>query len=500
MNKRTLGVLAIILIALIAVVLFAGLDHLPRSLRSSVEAASTRVVTDRTQFNEARAAINGAIGKDPDLFRTQAALWQSRLLQGDNKLKQTEAEVSRLKELAKANKREDSGKVQAELARIETMRAGTVQEAQNLRTEAERWLGYKRNLPEQLSSMRANYESLKAFNPSQQAATAQKAMVDWPQKKDDLERRLKTIDALKQQGEEAWASTAGERSQAEANNLAGLDYAKLFAAGEAIAGDLREVQRGATTADSLAGQLYVGRDKMLLELDDDDGRKQKVRVVETRYADSALTNPSTASREEWENVDANRFDQLKKSIGMVVERKPAGKFDSEAEKMIQPPGYAYVAPPGQANQYGSWNNGVWSWLPQYLILSQLLRTSSVPPISTGNYYDYDQARRRGNVWYGRNGEYGSTWSRNSGTVDRLRRWGSGTSSQGGGTISSGSTRPREGWNTGGSTFGGSKYESRGGFGGSRYQSRPGSGGSGFGSRSYSRGGSFGRGFGRGGRR
>jgi hypothetical protein len=490
MNKNSLSVLAIILIMLMAIVAVAGIDGLPRSLRTSVEAAATRVTTDRTQFEESRAAVSRAISSEPELFRTQAALWQTQFAQADARLKKAEADLAQLQELKKANRREDRDKVEAALKEMESLRSGSLQEAQKIRADADRWLGYKKNLPQQLASMRSNYEALRAFDVEAQSAATRKAITDWPAKKADLEQRVSALDALKTEGEQAWSSSAEARAKAETKDYGAVDYAALFAAGEAIERDLQSAQRGVSEMNTLAAQLYVDRDKLLLELDDDNGTKQKVRVVETKYADSALTGAATTSKEEWENVTPNRFDELKRSIGMVVERKPAGKFDSEADRTMQAPAYAYVAAPGQSNRYGAWDNGVWHWLPQYLILSQLLRSSNGPVISTGDYYSYDRARRSGQVWHGSSGEYGRTWSRSSGT-----------SSSGGGTVSSGSTRPREGWSWGGSTFGGSKYQSKGTFGGSRYQSRPrGSGGSGFGFRGYSRGGSFGRGFGRGGRR
>ncbi|MBC7926049.1 MAG: hypothetical protein H7039_10375 [Bryobacteraceae bacterium] len=505
MNKRALGVIAVILIALAAIVAVAGFDKLPRQLHASVDAAATRVQSDRSQFDQARAGVLQALNAQPQLFRRQASLWQNQLTQSDNRLRQAEAELQKLRQLEKANRREDREAVTSGLSRLESLKGDAVKTAQNLRTEADRWIGYQRNLPKQLSDTKSAYETLRNYDIRAEASAAQKAIVDWPQKKDDFERRFQALEAMKRQAEEAWNASAAERAKAESGDRSSLDYATLFAAGEAISGDLREVQQGVPMLKQLAAQLYVGRDKLLLELDDDNGQKQKVRVVETKYADAALSSPQVSNREEWENVDASRMEQLKKSIGMVVERKPAGKYDSEAEKVLQPPGYAYIAPPGQSNQYGSWNNGVWGWLPQYLLLSQMLRTNNYPPIGTRDWNDYDRSRRRGDVWYGRSGQYGGTWSGGGSTrgggswSDRVRGWGSGTSSQGGGTVSGGSTRARDGWNTGGSTYGGSRYENRGGYGGSRYQSRP-SGGSGFGSRGYSRGGTFGRGGGRGGRR
>jgi hypothetical protein len=208
----------------------------------------------------------------------------------------------------------------------------------------------------------------------------------------------------------------------------------------------------------------------------------------------ATKDGNTTETQQWERIDDTRSRELANQVGMVIERKPTGKYDSEAERTAQAPGYAYVAPPGQSNQYGSWANGVWHWLPQYLILSQLLRGSQYPPITAGDYRDYDHARRRGDVWYGRNDRYrrytggARDWfSRGSGarrTLDSILRHRE-------------RTRPDDATaSSRGGGFFGSRYQSRGTYSGSRYQSR------GFGSRSYSRGigRSFGRSFGRGGRR
>jgi hypothetical protein len=227
---------------------------------------------------------------------------------------------------------------------------------------------------------------------------------------------------------------------------------------------------------------------VLLDLDDDEGKRQRVRVIETKYEDASLKDPKVSQTERWENVDDSRFRELEKAIDLVVERKPPGKYDSEAEKKVQPPAMAYVAPAGQSNQYGSWQNGVWHWLPQYLILSQLLRGPSYPPIRMDDYRSYDRYRRYGGTWSGSGGRNwgGVLRDGGSGLGGALRRSLERYSRRDDSGVGS-SSRPRERWSWGGSggSYGGSRYQSRGSFGGSRYQSRPSTGG--FGSRSYSRG-------------
>jgi len=38
----------------------------------------------------------------------------------------------------------------------------------------------------------------------------------------------------------------------------------------------------------------------------------------------------------------------------AIEHKPAGAYETEAQIVPPPPGCAYMAPPGQSNQYGHW--------------------------------------------------------------------------------------------------------------------------------------------------
>jgi hypothetical protein len=167
----------------------------------------------------------------------------------------------------------------------------------------------------------------------------------------------------------------------------------------------------------------------------------------------------------------------------VAEVRRVRLAEDDRPGRAQPAGYAYVAPPGQSNAYGSWSNGVWHWLPQYLLMSQLLRSSSYPSVTTGDYFDYNDARRRGSGYYGRSwgGFSRRAPSANSSarrTIDDLR--------------SGGWWRERSSAAPSGGGFSGSRYQNRGTYSGSRYQS-------GGGYRSYSRG-SFGRSMGRGGRR
>jgi hypothetical protein len=396
--------------------------------------------------------------------------------------------------------------VESELSTFESLRKGCDQDSSGLRAEAQRWIDYKHQLPQRLATMKASYEAVHSFDVDAAAAPAKKAELDWPAKRDDIEGRLNQIRTLKSQAEQAWDSSAKLRADAEAGHVEDLDYAALFQDADRIDDAARQLKPDTDSVDQLAAQLYTSWDKLLLQVDDNHGVREKVRLVKTSYKDATLANGQTASEERWEDADSARVKDAGKQVGMVVARKPAGHYDSEVERVVQPPAIAYVAPPGQANSYGSWQNGVWTWLPQYLILRELLNAGR-GPIGYNDYYGWDTARRRGEIFYGRGDGFRWWHSERStgssgGILGRARDWAasrspsSGSSTPGGGFYHE---APKTFGERGG--FSGSQYQSRGAFSGSRYQSKGGYGS--FGSRSYSAPRSFSggaRSFSRGGRR
>lgn len=503
MNRRSLGALAIVIILLMVIVATAGLDNLPRDVRNQISSATSAFTSGRAKLDQDREFVARAVRDDPALFRTKAAPYNDRMQKDAACVASAAAVVTSLQQLVKVNKRDDVDKAREELSRLDSYKSCTT-DAASVRAEAERWINYKRQLPSRLEAMQSSHEALKAFDVDAAAPAVVKAIADWPAKKDDLQSRLNRLKSEKAEGERIWESSAPLRSAAASGHAGDdFDYATFFSNADRIDAISRDLTSQSAELNLLASQLYVAWDKLLLDYDKGHNPPAQIRTVKTKFKDATLTGGDTSSEDRWENV-AVRAKKPDESVGMVFERKAAGKYDSEAEHVVEPPAYARVAPPGQSNQYGSWQNGMWHWLPQYLILSQLLNMNR-GPIYTNDYYAYDQARRRGDIFYGRNNEY--RWSHSPRTVPgssggglgRLRDWvarsGSGSSTYSGQT-GGGYYRERpKTW--GDSGYSGSKYQSRGGYSGSRYQSR----GGGFGGFS-SRGGGFGggRSFGRGGRR
>ena len=82
----------------------------------------------------------------------------------------------------------------------------------------------------------------------------------------------------------------------------------------------------------------------------------------------------------------------------------AGKYDIEAERVAQPPGFAYMAPPGQSNQYGHWDHhdgrDFWVFYGEYALMRDLLFNRGYRPLDRYEWEGYRYAQRSGQTYYG----------------------------------------------------------------------------------------------------
>jgi hypothetical protein len=457
MEKRALGMVAIILIGLMAIVATAGLDNLPSSVRKSVEAASSVLSRDRSSFDQERSQIESAISGDPALFQKEADSWHQRLDNDRAEFDNAATKLAAVQQLAKANRRRDEYDVERGLNEANSLRQGALSDASGIRSETERWVTAKRSLPDRVKAMKAAYDAIEAADIDAALAPVRKAETDWPAKRDDLQRRVDGLKDFKAQGQKIWDSSATLRAQADAKGLADSDIETLLSEADQLDSTAREAKEGVAAVDTLAGQLYVSWDKLLLDIEHGREPRERIRLVETKFPDATLTHGQTTSEERWEDLSNFRVSDAERNVGMVIERKEAGKYDTEAERSVQPPAYAYVAPPGQSNNYGSWSGGVWHWLPEYLILSHLLSTPRYI-VTAPDYQAYYGARQRGETFYPQG--YGRS----------VPRPAPGGYSSPGYTPRYSRPPPAEAPEVS-HGFAGSQYQSRGGFAGSRYQSR-----------------------------
>ncbi len=268
----------------------------------------------------------------------------------------------------------------------------------------------KRNLPTELRQMEADHQTLQHWDFAPVTAAVTRAEADWPPKKSDLDTRLTALRAIPTDAEQSWQSSDAMRRKAEANDLAGLDYAGLLGSAETLHTDVTTLPARTQELQSLTGQLYTSWDKILVDLRDRKSGgardyEEEVRTVKTTFPDAAGKDGTTTSNESWVEVARDTYRAREDNIGMSIEHKPVGKYDNEVDEVAEPAGFAYMAPVGERNQYGYWDHSgggnFWIWYGQYALLRDLLWGHSYRPIPGYEWESYRTARSSGQTYYGR---------------------------------------------------------------------------------------------------
>jgi hypothetical protein len=412
MSRRGLEVLAVILSFLIVIVLFAGFDNLPRRLRADIGVEERQLPQTQRQFQAVQDTVTGDLSSDPNLFRAHdmSTVFPDRLRIASGELQGAQRDAAALEKLLKTNRRQDQAEAEKLLKEERALRAAALSEANAVQAEAQHWVDMKRNLPSELRQMEADYQTLEHWDFAPITAVITRAESDWPQKKSDLDPRLTALRAIPTDGEKAWQSSDAMRRKAEANDLAGLDYAGLLSSAETLHTDVATLPSRTTELQSLSGQLYTSWDKVLVDLRDRKSGgsrdyEEEVRTVKTKFPDAAGKDGVTTSDESWTEIPRGTYQARENNIGMSIAHKPVGKYDTEVDDVPEPAGFAYMAPVGQRNQYGYWDHGsggnFWMWYGQYALLRDLLWGHSYRPIPSYEWESYRSARTSGQTYYGR---------------------------------------------------------------------------------------------------
>ena len=449
MSKPTLRLLAVMLTVAIAVVIFAGLDGLPRDVRADLRAERTALAAALNCFCAARYEVDGELHSESALFQAipSSQQYADRFSRASDALRLAARKQDDLDRLEKKNSRHDRTQVESILADERRLRTSALSDASAVQKDAAHWIDLKQHLPQSEQEMERDYRAIHAYDLASLATAIQKAETDWPEKKTDLETRLAAERAIVSNSDQLWQTTTDARRMAAAGDVAHLDIGTFAAATDSLKTGAAELPQKGEELKTLSAQLYDSWDKVLVDLES-RGPREKIRTVRTHLTSSATASGVTTSDEKLVDVSTGQFEANRNNLGMAIEHKPAGKYDIEAERTAQPAGFAYMAPPGQSNQYGHWEDrgdghSFWVFYGQYALMRDLLFNHNYRPYDRYEYYDYRTYHERGQTYYGRDEAAG-----------QAPKYGTqGTATQ--------------------KTYEGSSYAKSGGFKDSQYASKPG---------------------------
>jgi hypothetical protein len=412
MSRRGLEFLAVFLVFLMVIVVIAGFDNLPRKLRADIAAEEQQLPQVQKQFHSAHDEVTQDLVSDPGLFRAHDmnTAFPERFRVASGELEGAQRDAVTLAKLLQANRRQDREQAEKLLREARALQAAAINEASAVQADARHWVDMKRNLPAELRQMESDHQTLEHWDFAPATQVVERAAVDWPAKKNDLDARLAALRAIPADAEKTWQSSNALRRQVESKDLAGLDYAALLTAAETLHNEAASLPARTAEINTLTGQLYTSWEKVLVDLRDRKSGgghdyEEEVRTVTTKFPNATGRDGVTTSAEDWVEIPRSTYQVSENNIGMSVGHKPTGRYDNEADNVPEPAGFAYMAPVGQRNQYGYWEHhdggNFWVWYGQYALLRDLLWGHSYQPVPSWEWESYRTARNSGQTYYGR---------------------------------------------------------------------------------------------------
>jgi hypothetical protein len=379
----------------------ASCAGLPRSLRNDIAAEKERLQQADRQLKHSEETVRDDIAHSPDLFKGTPVTseWPAKLQSARATLDRANSDLQQLDKFSG----KDKDRAERLLRDERGLRESALRDSEAVEEDANKWLDFQRNVPHYLAVMQREYDQIHTADLAPVTQSVTKAEQDWPAKKDVLESRLATLRQSSDAAEMQWRATEAARQDATAGKATGAEIATLIQANDVLAGDARNLTTGANDLTAQTGQLYDAWDKILVDLD------VSHRGFDTVYGEKIKTVHSqkgkVSSDDHWVDVSPSAYRSVENDLGMTIAHKDAGLFDSEAQTTPQPPGFAYIASPSQgSNQYGYWTHSggqsVWTFLPEYLIMRELLWGHNYQPIYVNEYNGYRTALRSGRTYYG----------------------------------------------------------------------------------------------------
>src|SRR5271166_2834230 len=114
MSKSALRILAVLLTVAIIVVLFAGLDGLPREVKAQISGERKEFAAAQTQLKADRDEVSGELAKEAVLFSAlpSAHAYQDRLTRSEHWLAAASTDLDQLGKLEKQNRHKDREEVE----------------------------------------------------------------------------------------------------------------------------------------------------------------------------------------------------------------------------------------------------------------------------------------------------------------------------------------------------------------------------------------------------
>lgn len=414
MDQRTLtylagGIVALMLIVLIVAPAGGGLD---KALRARAEVEIQNFDREHKQVAVAKKEVDKALETEPALFKAQGydTRWPDRFAEIKKRLNTATQNRDLIRSLVAENDEEKSGQVEEAIEKLAATRLAAMAEAANMQKRAKQLLQFKSELGDHIKRMESNYQAVKSRDLSKLEMMVGKASSDWPEKQNDLKRRLTVLTDAVKGAEQAWQSTQAAREAAADKNASVEHLTELIKAVNQLDTYRAALDNAQKDLPKRIDQLNWSWDKILADMEIREGLEvtfhHTYKIIKTRALAPEGEVAEQDISEHHQTVSKSKFESMEENLGMAIEHKDTGKYDHEAERSTQPPGYAYMCPPSQQrNRYGSWEQrggtSFWVFYGQYAMMRHLFWGPSYRYVTPGDYGGYYRSHQAGTTYYGR---------------------------------------------------------------------------------------------------
>ena len=391
-----------VLALLVGVLTYSGGGLNPQT-QAGLATADQLLNSSRANFRELSREARSLIDSMTGLPQPKREQWLARLSRSEKDLDSASSDLDRAKELAAQDDDKLRVEIESRIGQARQRRTQALQAASEILDLARTVSEVDKNRGRYIGEAQASVRQLSAYRPAS-VPGAQRAMIDWPEKKADLSQAIQRMAEVKARSASLWK----ERSRAIAAPDA--DALLILETHQSLQADGLQLARLDSQLGQRVGELYLSWDRVLVDMDVREGETltlhHKYKTVTVHIQDPQKKQGAHSEREAWVQVSKATFDALEGKLGMSVARKPAGKYEEEAESLAQPAGYSYLAPPGQSNQYGQWRRdshggSFWAFYGQYMFMRSMFWGSAYRPILPNDYSGYRRSHTSGRTYYGR---------------------------------------------------------------------------------------------------
>jgi uncharacterized membrane-anchored protein YhcB (DUF1043 family) len=417
-----LGCVSVLIVFMLLLGILGG--GLSSPLKAQATAELQNLISARKQFDSARQEVETALADEPLLFENEAVDWRQRLQKSAESLDAASKTQKQLDALLAENDNDKREQVDIAIQQLAAARVGAWAEALQMQQEAKILIAFKRELPQRLPKIEEDLKAIQSQDLTAIKTLVEKASTDWPQKKNDVERRFK------QYTEYQTEAVKGQKSITAARDGTGKhDIKGLLQLANRLDHMRTELSNAEKQMSGLIDELYWSWDRILADIEIQEGSlvtfRQKFLTHRIRALVPEGKEAEVKTTEETKTVTKSTYESMKDNLGMVVEHKPAGKYDHESTKVVQPVGYAYIAPVEQkTNRYGHWErrsggSSFWVFYGQYSLMRNLLGmgSSRYSAVTPSMYRGYESNTRSGRAYYGRD-EFGRNRYGSNGAVTK----------------------------------------------------------------------------------